>query len=84
MQLKERLEKFYIIYNHTRIHGSICNLPPIIFKLLWQGKKVKCIKNKKRNSIKFKLQMPIYEVNKYLKERKIKKNDIGQWEQERA
>jgi putative transposase len=83
-QLKDRLEIFYKTYNHKRIHGSTCNLPPIIFKILWRNKQIELIKDKKRNTIKFKLKMQMCEVKKYLQNKEIKKNNIGQWEQERA
>jgi putative transposase len=82
--LISRLKSFYSTYNNNRIHGSICNLSPVIFKLLWRDNKVSLVKDKTKNAIRFKLKMNMNEVNKYHKSKKIEKNDIGQWELERA
>lgn len=39
-ELEKRLEIFYHKYNNERIHGSIAQLPPVIFWRLWNDDKI--------------------------------------------
>lgn len=73
-ELESRLKNFYNTYNNIRLHSSICNLPPQVFKLLWEDKLVKIEKGKKYKT-KFKLLIPYYQINKYVSTKKRKKND---------
>ena len=47
--LQTRLNRFYEAYNTLRVHGSIANLPPVMFWKLWERKLVerKLLQNKK-------------------------------------
>lgn len=48
-ELETRLNRFYEAYNTLRVHGSIANLPPVMFWKLWNMKLVerKLLPNKK-------------------------------------
>jgi transposase InsO family protein len=61
-ELESRLTIFYKKYNHVRLHGSIANLPPVLFWELWeQGKVTRTeLKNKK---VKFTLNVPYQELS---------------------
>lgn len=52
--LEKRLDTFYHKYNNERMHGSIANLPPVLFWRLWnEGKIVR--KELSKRKIKFTL-----------------------------
>jgi len=72
--LENRLKVFYNTYNNIRLHGSICNLPPQVFKELWLDKRIKLVKREKQKT-RFKLLIPYYQINNYLAQRKRKKSD---------
>lgn len=61
-ELETRLTNFYDKYNHQRLHGSIANLPPMLFWQLWQDGKINRfeLKNKK---VKFVLNIPYQELS---------------------
>lgn len=67
----KRLKVFYDTYNNIRLHGSICHLPPVVFKLLWQNGHLSLIKN--GNKTGFKLNVRYCEVNELIKMLKNKK-----------
>jgi len=56
------LTLFYTKYNNVRLHGSIANLPPMIFWKQWELGNIKRIElaNKK---IKFKLLIPYHKIS---------------------
>jgi len=73
-ELESRLNIFYNTCFVVRLHCSICNLPPRVFKLLWVNKLIKMEKSKKYKA-KFKLIIPYYQSNRYLSTKKRKKCD---------
>ena len=61
-QLEEYLILFYEKYNNTRLHGSIANLPPLIFQQQWElGNIDRIVKDHKR--VKFKLTIPYHQLS---------------------
>lgn len=63
-QLAARLAVFYENYNNHRSHGSLCGLPPILFKQQWeQGNVQRITIGHKQNKMKFKLVIPKYELS---------------------
>jgi len=68
-QAEIHLILFYMKYNQVRLHGSIANLPPIIFWQQWELGNIKKIVLPKKK-IKFKLLIPYNQIsgNKDLKE----------------
>ncbi len=61
-QLEEYLIIFYEKYNTTRLHGSIANLPPLIFQQQWElGNIERIVKDNKK--VKFKLTIPYYQLS---------------------
>lgn len=64
------LHLFYDRYNNRRLHGSIANLPPIVFNQQWKkGNIIRCVDIKNRQ-VKFKLRIPYRKItlsgNKHL------------------
>lgn len=61
-ELRQRLTLFYEKYNNQRLHGSIANLPPRLFRELWENGLIdrKTTKNKK---IYFKLRIPYQQLS---------------------
>lgn len=47
-ELESRLDRFYHIYNHIRIHSSIAYLSPITFEQLWYQNKIETRQHKGR------------------------------------
>ena len=67
--LEKRLERFYDTYNNKRLHGSIANLTPKLFWVLWNEKKISS-KELKNKTLKFSLNIPYQQIpdNESLKE----------------
>ena len=60
--LDMHLHMFYDRYNNRRLHGSIANLPPNVFKEQWHiGNIIRCMDTIKKK-VKFKLMIPYREI----------------------
>jgi transposase InsO family protein len=61
-ELEQKLNDFYPKYNSVRLHGSIANLTPYKFWVLWENNLIerKVLKHKK---VKFKLKIPYQELS---------------------
>jgi putative transposase len=62
-QLLTRLTIFYEKYNNVRLHGSIANLTPALFRELWDKGMIERNVNEKTKRVKFKLKMPYQQLS---------------------
>jgi putative transposase len=60
-RLEKRLEKFYDTYNNKRWHGSIANLSPKLFWMLWDEGKIS-FKELKNKTLRFSLKVPYQQI----------------------
>ena len=74
-KLETWLKMFYSHYNSDRIHGSICNLPPDVFDILYDNNFIDVLK--KDQKVKLKLKIPMYQVKSTLVMIKEKKTITG-------
>lgn len=58
-----RLTIFYEKYNNVRLHGSIANLTPALFRELWEKGMVSRKVNEKTKRVKFKLLIPYQQLS---------------------
>ncbi len=61
-ELELKLDNFYPKYNSVRLHGSIANLTPYQFWVLWENKLIERTVLKHKN-VKFKLKIPYQELS---------------------
>jgi putative transposase len=62
-QLLTRLTIFYEKYNNVRLHGSIANLTPALFRELWDKGMIERNVNEKTKRVKFKLKIPYQQLS---------------------
>ncbi len=60
--LEKRLDIFYQKYNNERIHGSVANLPPVIFWRMWNDDKI-IRKELSKRKVKFTLKGSYQEIS---------------------
>jgi transposase InsO family protein len=60
--LNLHLHLFYDRYNNRRLHGSIANLPPIVFKEQWDNYNIMRCVDKENKKVKFKLMIPYRQI----------------------
>ena len=68
--LEDRLTIFYHKYNQVRLHGSIANLPPKLFWILWEEGKI-TRKELKKKKVKFTLNVPYQELSGNMSPREV-------------
>tara|TARA_B110000211_G_C14026705_1_gene530196 strand:+ start:510 stop:1478 length:969 start_codon:yes stop_codon:yes gene_type:complete len=61
-ELESKLDNFYPKYNSVRLHGSIANLTPYKFWILWENKLIERTVLK-RKKVKFKLKIPYQKLS---------------------
>lgn len=62
-ELERDLTLFYFKYNHTRLHSSICYLPPVTFLKCYNQELVQVNIDKKSRKTRFKLLCPHHELS---------------------
>ena len=61
-ELEERLARFYHTYNFVRLHGSIANLPPMLFWECWNQQLIeRKVLDKKK--VRFRLKIPYQQLS---------------------
>lgn len=61
-ELEKRLDTFYHKYNNERIHGSVANLPPVVFWRMWNEDKI-IRKELSKRKVKFTLKGSYQELS---------------------
>ena len=64
-ELENVLTVFYEKYNNERLHSSVCNLPPNIFIECWEKGLIDQVRDKKKRTIKFKLNIKRHQIPGY-------------------
>jgi transposase InsO family protein len=61
--LEQTLILFYEKYNNHRLHGSVLNLPPMVFWDCWNKNLIKTLIDEKKRKIKHYLKIPYHQLS---------------------
>ena len=61
-ELEDRLRRFYHTYNNIRLHGSIANLPPMLFWECWNHQLIERTELEKKK-VRFRLKIPYQQLS---------------------